>query len=121
MTQIQMVADIVEANGKTIRQNNMEQIHDIKIGSLVEINYSYNENNGVRLFVVNHSRDCDGTPLYDLSYNQDSYKEYLEYEANKTTMEPNGLKFYMEGSLQGQICRHYGRESLTVIREPEEN
>ncbi len=42
---IKTIADIVEENGKTVRQNNMERTHNIQLGALVEISYddSYEE------------------------------------------------------------------------------
>ena len=67
------VSDIVEPNGKTIRENNMEQQHNIPIGELVEVKYTEWHNDGAceaicaRLWVVAHTRDCDGSPLYSLS------------------------------------------------------
>jgi hypothetical protein len=48
--------------------DNCEMEHKFPIGSLVEIR------NGVRLFVIMHTRDCDGTPLYVLT----AFKEDLE-------------------------------------------
>jgi hypothetical protein len=57
------IADIVDPDsGKTYRQINLEKGHSIPIGALVELD------DGVRLFVVKHGRDCDGTPLYWLSW-----------------------------------------------------
>lgn len=55
------IADLVNPDtGKTYRQENAELTHKIPIGSLVELE------TGVRLFVVDHYRDCDMTPLYCL-------------------------------------------------------
>lgn len=71
------VADIVEENGKTARENNLEKAHSIPIGTIVEVKYDKWHGDGVcekvhaRLYVVDHGRDCDGTPLYSLS----PYKE----------------------------------------------
>lgn len=66
-----MIHDIVEENGKTIRENNLARQHEIPVDSLVEIvpwdETSEEEYGGVRLFVVKHTRDCDGTPLYSLA------------------------------------------------------
>lgn len=56
-----LLRNMVEANGKTIKQNNTERTHTIPLDTLVELE------NGVRLFVYRHDRDCDGTPLYALS------------------------------------------------------
>lgn len=53
--------------GRTFRQLNMEKTHKIPVGALVEITYDSERlgfKNGLRLHVINHSRDCDGTPLY---------------------------------------------------------
>ena len=60
-----LFSEIVEANGKTIRENNMEKGHNIPLQSLVETA------EGLRLYVVMHGRDCDGTPLYWLSFQKD--------------------------------------------------
>lgn len=62
------VADLKDPNdpdGRTYREVNLSLEHSIPIGSLVELD------DGVRLWVVYHSRDCDGTPLYELSPEKD--------------------------------------------------
>jgi len=60
-------ADICEANGHTIRQNNMDMKHNIPLGSLVEIvTPEMGDWLGIRLYVTDRGRDCDGTPLYSL-------------------------------------------------------
>lgn len=67
------VSDIVEANGKTWRENNLAIKHSIPIGTLVEVKFDSWFGEGAcwkvhaRLWVVAHTRDCDGTPLYSLS------------------------------------------------------
>ena len=72
---IENFADIVESNGKTIRENNLERDHEFPIDTLVEAKYSEWFGNGAchrvqaRLFVIEHTRDCDGTPLYTLARN----------------------------------------------------
>ena len=60
------ISDIIESNGKTVKENNMNKKHNIPIGCLVE-----DIETGIRLFVVYHNRDCDGTPLYCLSHDKD--------------------------------------------------
>jgi len=76
--------DIVEDNGKTIRENNLEEKHNIPIGTLVEVKYDKWYTNGAcykrydRLFVVKHTRDCDGTPLYSLANSRDYLKDYSQ-------------------------------------------
>ena len=60
------VADLKNPDtGETYREGNNALKHTFPIGSLVEIE------SGARLFVVSHSRDCDGTPLYSLCYDKD--------------------------------------------------
>ena len=51
------------------REENSNLKHNIPIGALVEVkhNDSPQTNDGIRLFVVSHDRDCDMTPLYSLS------------------------------------------------------
>lgn len=65
---IQLIGDIVEGNGKTIRENNTSHRHNIPIGTLVEIQHGEfaTDMEFCRLYVCQHTRDCDGTPLYSL-------------------------------------------------------
>lgn len=71
--EIEFVHDIIEDNGKTIKENNLAKLHNIPIGTLVEVKWDEWFGGGAcikshaRLWVVIHSRDCDGTPLYVLS------------------------------------------------------
>lgn len=73
MAKFMMIHDLMEENGKTIKENNLERDHQIPIGSLVEVKYDQWYGDGAcrkvhaRLWVVDHTRDCDGTPLYTLS------------------------------------------------------
>lgn len=127
MTNIVFVGDIVEANGKTWKENNLAIQHDIPIGTLVEIIYKseYEEEDestyGLRLFVVNHSRDCDGTPLYDMSFDKKAFKEFQETEQK---IKNNDFENRMDEALirwahqhaGGAIMRHYGRDSLKVVQ-----
>ena len=69
-----MIHDLVNpATGKTIKEENLEKMHSIPIGTLVEVKWSewYGggacAKNHARLWVVKHTRDCDGTPLYMIS------------------------------------------------------
>jgi hypothetical protein len=76
-----------DPEGRTYRQINAQTAHAIPLGALVE------QENGARLFVVQHRRDCDQTPLYDLAAEPDE------------TAQANILRGYLE----------YG---LTVVRLP---
>jgi hypothetical protein len=82
-TGIQFFGDIKLEDGRTIKEHNMDLKHNIPLGTLVEIvapdsDYETEEymRNGLRLFVVRHDRDCDGTPLYSLSFTKTAGKEY---------------------------------------------
>jgi hypothetical protein len=59
-TSVVMVADLY-------REENMKISHTIPLGTLVEVDLDYSEEHGARGFVVEHSRDCDGEPLYAIS------------------------------------------------------
>lgn len=73
MSEIVKFGDLVDKNGKTIRENNAAKEHKIPINSLVDVNIEeyYGDGAGMagkaRLYVFAHTRDCDGTPLYTLS------------------------------------------------------
>lgn len=73
MSGIILVSEIVEANGKTIRENNLAIKHRIPVGTLVEVKYERWHGKGAcekvhaRLWVSQQIRDCDGEPLYVLS------------------------------------------------------
>ena len=91
------VADLKDPNdsaGRSYRQVNAEKTHSIPIGALVEL-----EHTGERLYVVLQGRDCDQTPLYWLS-TQDNLAERNELIRNSKRFGG-----YME-------------ENLTVIRLP---
>lgn len=118
------VADIVEANGKTVRQNNQAIPHELPLGSLVEITIDCpigefgSVYKGVRLFVVAHDRDCDGSPLYSLSFDQNVLREI---EGAQATFDDNrGSKFnslfaMSVGKAKGSISDGWGPDNLLLI------
>ena len=122
------VGDIVEANGKTWKENNLEIKHNIPLGKLVEINWENGEYNGVRLFVVSHGRDCDGTPLYGLSFDKNAGTDLLETEREIEALQNDHsgaehsalmLRIAYSNKVQnlGRILDGISEESLTVISE----
>jgi hypothetical protein len=66
------IADLIDDNGKTIRENNLEKIHNVPLGTLVDVHFRVDYSGGAfqiikgKMYVVSHDRDCDGTPLYSL-------------------------------------------------------
>lgn len=110
------VADIVEENGKTIRQNNLEKKHNIPVGSLVEVKYDHWHGDGccekvhARLWVYSHDRDCDGTPLYSLS----RFKTPL-YESAQIFIGGYKLRDSISENILNRIESGFSEESLKVI------
>ena len=71
-----LVYDLVDPNdpqGRTWREINLAAQHSIPIGTLVEVRWDTWYGNGAcckfhgRMWVTQHVRDCDGTPLYWIS------------------------------------------------------
>jgi hypothetical protein len=59
---------IDDETGESYKETNLKKTHKIPVGTLVELlPRSHEEHGGVRLYVVHHMRDCDGTPLYAMS------------------------------------------------------
>lgn len=118
------VADIVEDNGKTIRENNLEKIHDIPIGTLVEVKFNEWHGDGAcekvhaRLWVVSHDRDCDGTPLYSLS----KFKESMFVDGSIRFRGEDGwwLKKELTLKVANDIHSGFSRENLTPIEVTED-
>jgi len=91
------VADLVnpdDEHGRTYRQIHEATDHQIALGALVELE------SGVRLFVVNHSRDCDQTPLYCLSADASDRNQVDARFANR-----GWLTGYLEESLIEVKCQ----------------
>jgi len=82
MVDLVYVPDMIESNGKTVRENNMEIKHSLVIGD--EVRFIEGEDFSERycsedpkqiqdavargtFFVASIDRDCDGTPLYTLT------------------------------------------------------
>lgn len=71
-------SSIMEDNGRTIRENNLDKEHLYQIGEVVEVDLDLSRpghDDGIdinlkgicTLYVVGHGRDCDGAPLYSIS------------------------------------------------------
>lgn len=118
------VGDLVEDNGLTVEQNNLQLKHKIPLGALVEISYDSNydepddDTNGLRLFVVDHSRDCDGTPLYGLSFSRDAKKrldEIVDDIEKAWTNEDRQFLTFIKWGRQGAILHGYSEDILKEI------
>lgn len=126
---VQIVYEIRDENGVSEKERNLQITHNIPLGTLVEVNYPCSPEHGCRLFVVEHTRDCDGEPLYSLSFDIESVKKtkdfQSEYDAlkhmNENAQQPDSV--YVElvkmclYSARGSMTHGYSEEILTVIRE----
>jgi hypothetical protein len=112
-------SEIVEENGKTIRENNLERQHAIPLGTLVEVKFDKWCGNGAckkvhaRLFVVGYNRDCDGTPLYSLA--ETPFEEWEERLQRRNDLEASILKSAWYGLESG-----FSEESLTPVEVTDE-
>jgi len=83
-----LVYDLVNPDtGNTYKQDNLELKHNIPLGALVEVKFDQWLGDGAcwkvhaRLWVVKHTRDCDGTPLYSLCVRKRDWLHYLQVES----------------------------------------
>ena len=120
--EINIVYNEVEANGKTRRENNLETQHKIPLLSLVEVlgensptDYKSNHHAGLRLWVVAHARDCDGTPLYTLSFDKSICRKYEELKNQPESPRHDFLKASLKASYNGAMCCGFSEDSLKVI------
>jgi len=119
-------ADVLEANGKTIRENNNETTHAIPLGTLVEINSPCLSDCGLRLYVHSHIRDCDGTPLYTLTHRYDlvgqpvgaAYIRSLAENSEDKALSEKALTGFIANQREGATTGGYPESMLTVIRLP---
>jgi len=122
--------DIVEPNGKTIRENRMEIKHRIPLGAIVEFDFEDEqekiwERGRARMYVFAHGRDCDGSPLYVLAMAHPNTDLVGDGESlNQKYMESIGLKdpwhIQRVQSIEywARLRSGYTEEDLTVIETP---
>jgi hypothetical protein len=122
--------DIVEENGKTIRENNSARQHKYPIGTLVEFEVDESHDYGrssikgtVRAFVCGHDRDCDGSPLYSMSMWNPVQWSSIRLDLNPTDYAATRLKgkqFDSRRVTYEHLFRIwftcYGEESLTPVK-----
>ena len=74
--------DLVEANGRTWRENRLALPHNIPLKTLVEVEIEKVFANDtslkgvVQMYVLWHGRDCDGSPLYWLGTSPEGADEW---------------------------------------------
>lgn len=110
------VPEMVESNGLTVRENNMVKNHSIPLFTLVELVCDDHEN-GLRFFVQNHSRDCDGTPLYDLTTDTKLVGIDLSLSDALNDCKKDLLSGIFVAVDFGKIRLHYHESALKIVRE----
>ena len=86
--EVMQFKDIVEDNGKTIYENNMNKTHKFAIGSTVYLELETTTTVGPKFekgiyIVFSHDRDCDGTPMYSLiSESMNVIKDWKKFIPN---------------------------------------
>lgn len=108
---------IVGEDGLSDRERNRQKTHAIPLFSLVEIQCN-SEEDGLRLYVQGHSRDCDGTPLYELTY------DYKIVGKDVSTERLRAAKDRLEHMIAvidtGKVSGGYPEHCLTVIKTADE-
>lgn len=121
MTNPIFMGDLIEANGKSIKENNLAKNHELQIHQLVEVKTDqwFGPDGGSikihgRLWVSGYTRDCDGTPLYYLTDRKDVE---LEFRPGKTAAQdifmkvPKWLRDYIQeggGACKKELPWHEG-------------
>lgn len=117
-----LYSDIVEDNGKTIRENNLEKQHDLPVGTLVEVKYDEFHGDGAcskvhaRLWVALQGRDCDGTPLYWLSPDKPPYTDEVRLYYPEQGIYFNAA---VSRSIVHRFKGGFARDRLTVVEVTE--
>ena len=115
-----VVHHIVGEDGLTDKQRNTSKQHTIPLYTLVEIGGD-TTSNGIRLYVQGHSRDCDGTPLYDLTHDYQVVGDDLSNDALRHIRETQDqYTHYFAIIDSGKVVRHYSADSLTIIKTADE-
>ncbi len=121
MVQVINFGDIVEANGKTIRENNLAIQHKYPIGTLVETERedSHGEKRRIegrgQLYVAWHSRDCDGSPLYHLSAVPTDKWDYIRPE--DAFGIDQDFRLFLKAKTFYNIVLNVGEDSLRPVAE----
>lgn len=135
--QIMFVGNIVEDNGKTIRQNNEAIAHKFNVGDLVELKCNCSADGhvdkhkyycGMRLFVASQSRDCDGSVGYylstsstgktfDLKVFSKMINDFMQASSRTAQDKYYELLFYPLENPKGDGL--YGEDNLILVRKKE--
>jgi hypothetical protein len=104
---INFVHDLIDpGTGISYKEGNLKKTHNIPLRTLVEVVNTdpeyHHQSEGLRVYVVEHERDADGTPMYSLSI----IKDWEPYTGSNEVVE-----MYRNG----QVDRGYSENMLKVI------
>lgn len=119
-------ADIVEGNGKTVRENNFSKGHNIPVHSIIEVNCKGSNLHRLRLYVTAHGQDCDGSPLYYLSHDPHAFEKYNQcrqdvdnkvWEETPDDIYARGIALWKLHNAQGALINGWSEDGLILIHE----
>jgi hypothetical protein len=95
--------------GLTVKETNEAVLHHYSVGMLVEYAEPRSRSHGVRLYVWEQTRDCDGTPMYTLGPRrpEDNPKGY-------------SVKFLKDTGAYGGMWTGVGQDNLRMVEPPHE-
>lgn len=118
---IHVLYDLVGPDGKTIKERNFEKHHAVPLYSLVEVDLPNEIEHGMRLFVQSHSRDCDGTPLYNLTLDWRLIDRKFGRDYIASNSDPaSSLTRYVGTLREGAVIGGYSESSFKVVCSAEE-
>lgn len=111
---------IVGEDGLTDKQRNTSKQHTIPLYTLVEIGGD-TTSNGIRLYVQGYGRDCDGTPLYNLTFDHEIVgKDFSNESLRRIRDTQDQYTHYFAIIDSGKIVSNYSADSLTIIKTADE-
>lgn len=116
---ISVVYDIKGKDGLTDKQRNTQIQHTIDLYTLVEVNLPGNSAHGLRLFVQEQNRDCDGTPLYSLTSDPKVIGVDMSIKSINERYVDDELSRIFALIASGSILDGYSEYCLTVVEDAE--
>ena len=80
---------------------NMKKKHSIPLDTLVEVDCPCSDQHGIRAWVVEHTRDCDQTPLYAIGLQK--------------SQELNAIKQFNHSLYRFMIEDGFTQENLKIV------
>lgn len=122
MSHIQTLSSMIEPNGKTVRENNLQILHSLRVGDKVSV-FVEDYKQEIEVLVLDLTRDCDGETLYVLSPSsrvRENYPRWRRTIDDPFETEENKRYVHFE-MMTAAILNGYSRESLQLDSETERN